>query len=244
MYSNLFFFSSREIQTLQQENLTLEKQIHSLNIGGPGVPPNQMGGAAGGPPNKLRSFDNPSASSTASSGVGTSISSLNATNSSLNSTANGAMGGPQQQQQQNNASQKPSVVKQYMETKMAMQQQNLQQQQQMNNMNQQPASSSPSTSLFNSFLGGSDKNPAKIGAGLLSQLTGAVNPNNNSNNPNNMDPNNPNPNPNPNDNPLSAGLSLFGSKFTSGFDSLKSQAAGGLAANSITSKFKNPFSSS
>ncbi len=233
---------SREIQTLQQENLTLEKQIHALNMGGPGIP-NQPG-APVGPNNKLRSFDNPSASSTASSGVGTSISSLNATNSSLNSTANGAIPGQQQQQQAANAGaqQKSNVVKQYMETKLAMQQQNLQQQQQMNNMNQQQ-SGSPSTGLFNSLLGGSDKNPAKIGAGLLSTLTGAVNSNqNNSNNPNGADPNNPNPNPN--DNPLSAGLSLFGSKFTSGFDSLKSQATGSLTANKLTSKLMNPFSSS
>lgn len=78
---------SREIQTLQQENYSLEKQLHMA--GGPTASPQQQQHAANnlqqqqqqGP--RTKSFDNPSASSTASSGVGTSISSLNATNTNL-----------------------------------------------------------------------------------------------------------------------------------------------------------------
>jgi hypothetical protein len=226
--------NSREIQTLQQENYSLEKQVHSIQLGAPGpggavppggsaLPPNQAhpnGARNANMNNKL--FDNPSASSTASSGVGTSISSLNATSSSLNSNASAASGA------------NPSnVLKKYMEQKYGNQPPPNQQQQQQNPNQNTNTSSSPSSSLFNSFLN-TEKNP--LGSGFFSQLTG--NPNNNNNSQN---PNNPNMN-NSNDSPLGAGLSSLSSKFTSGFASFK-LATSDLKSNNLTSKLLNPFSS-
>lgn len=223
--------------------------MHTLQLGG-GVGNQVPGGVGGGgnmmPPmggpnqqsNRIKSFDNPSASSTASSGVGTSISSLNATNSSLNSAASApGAGGPQT----------PNVVKKYMEQKYGNNPNNMMNntQQQMNN-NQN--ANSPSTSLFNSFLNPDKNNPSSrtsLGSGLFNQLTGGGNNNNNNNNPNmmNNNMNNPNnPNMNMNDNPLGAGLSSFTSKFSFGLDSLKQQATN-FQANKLTSKLMNPFSS-
>ena len=193
-------------------------------VAGGGAPMQPGMNTPGSSANKLKSFDNTSASSTASSGVGTSISSLNTTNSSLNSSVGGGPPAP------------PSVVKKYMEQKYG----NNPQQQQLGMNNPNVNSSSPSTSLFNSFLS-PDKNGMpknSLGSGLLNQLTGNNNNNNNSNQ--NMANN---PNMQNNDNPLGAGLSSFTSKFSSGLDSLKLSATNSLTANKLTSKFMNPFSS-
>ncbi|CAF0783120.1 unnamed protein product [Brachionus calyciflorus] len=203
----------REIQALQQENYSLEKQLHTLQ--GANVAPNP----AQGP--RTKSFENASASSTASSGVGTSISSLNTTNPNLSnvnqngqvtpnvvkkyyeqkygSTTNMSTGGPNQNMgMSSGSSQLDKNNQQY-------QQQQQQQQQQKN------GSSRTGSDFFNQTFGQSNPNQIQ---------------NNNSNNP---------------DNPLGAGLSSLTSTFTSGIANLKLTATN-FQANKFTSKLMNPFS--
>lgn len=218
----------REIQTLQQENYTLEKQLHSFQPGATGQPSNNS--AQSGPHTK--SFDNPSASSsTASSGVGTSISSLNTNQSTNNMTATAG-------------NSQANIVKKYMEQKYGgtnpvggansgMASSGL------NNINNNNISSGNlggfTSGLTNLLTSNQDKNngAAKLGSGLFGPIS--------NNNPNNSNLNQMGMN-SETDSPLGGSLSSITSQLTSGFASLKLSATNFQAANKFTSKLMNPFS--
>lgn len=201
-------FSRREIQTLQQENYSLEKQLHTIQ----GVAPNNN--QPQGP--RTKSFENTSASSTASSGVGTSISSLNTTNTNLSNV-------------NSSAPPTPNVVKKYYEqkygstTNMTTGNPNVPLNSNQTDKNSQPKNGASRTGsgIFNQAFGQGN---------LLSGLT-------------NQAPNqNPLTNNQNTDNPLGAGLSSLTSQFTTGFANLKLSATN-FQANKFTSKIMNPFSS-
>lgn len=179
---------------------------------------------------RTKSFDNPSASSTASSGVGTSISSLNTTNTNLANSVNSS------------APATPNVVKKYYEQKYGSTT-NMASggnvggalHQDKNNNAAKNGSPRTGSGLFNQAFGQS---------GLLSGLANTVNGNNNNNTNNNQNPmqNNQNINNNPQTSPLGAGFSSLTSQFTSGFANLKLTASN-FQANKLSSVIKNPFSS-
>ena len=197
---------------------------------------------------RTKSFDNPSASSTASSGVGTSISSINSTNpnlASLNNNANAI---------NTSAPPTPNVVKKYYEqkygstTNMAgggpmsspiiggnnMSQTGMNSPMIDTNKMMPPRNGVPRNSMFNQQPAAANITTSNIKLNIPSQQqqqpSSFININNNQNNQNN--PNNP----------LGAGLSSLTSQFTSGIANLKLTAST-FQTNKLTSKFMNPFSS-
>lgn len=204
----------REIQTLQQENYSLEKQLHTFQQGSGSINNNNQ---PQGP--RTKSFDNPSASSsTASSGVGTSISSIN-----NNQSGNLAGAGPTNQS---------NVAKKYFEQKYGGNSTSTQNAtgQSLNNLNNNMSSSNLGgiTSGLTNLL---PKNGAtKTGSGIF----GALNSNPNSN-LNNIGIGSET------DSPLGGSLSSITSQLTNGFANLKLTATN-FQANKLTSKLLNPFS--
>lgn len=193
----------------------------------------------GGP--RTKSFDNPSASSTASSGVGTSISSLNATNQNL--------AGLNASNMNTSAPPTPNVVKKYYEQKygsttnmnatgagggvgvggplndkmMMMQQQQQQPTQPTRNGAPRnfPTPTGTSSSNMNMNMGGFPQQQQQQSSSFLN-----MNMNNNQNQ----------------NSPLGTGISSLTSQFASGIANLKLTASN-FQANKLTSKFMNPFSS-
>lgn len=228
---------------MQQENYSLEKQLHIA--GGPNQSSSnqqqqqqqhQMQQQQQQGP-RTKSFDNPSASSTASSGVGTSISSINSTNPNLAGLNNA-------NSINTSAPSTPNVVKKYYEQKYGS----------TTNMAGGPMSPmgnnmSPN-SINTSMIDNNKMMPPRNGVprnSMFNQQPAAANITTSSINmnipghpqqPNSFMNNNPN---NPN-NPLGAGLSSLTSQFTSGIANLKLTAST-FQTNKLTSKFMNPFSS-
>ena len=182
----------------------------------------------GGP--RTKSFDNPSASSStaSSSGVGTSISSLNATNANLAGAGNPS--GPNT----------PSVVKKYMEQKYG------------NNTNPMGNGPTMGGSAVSNAYNQQDKNsPSKNGAprtssglfnqGILGQTTSLFS-GLNTNNTNTNNNSNNNASANANATAPGTGLSSLTSQFTSGIANLKLTASN-FQTNKFSSFLNNPFSS-
>jgi hypothetical protein len=204
---------------LQQENYSLEKQLVTAQG------PNSLNPGQQVP---RKSFENPSASSsTASSGVGTSISSLNATNANLaNLNNNNNNNSPNVAGAGAGGASTPSVVKKYMEQKYgnnstgpapAMMGNGGAPGQNQDNKNTTPRATS---GLFNQAFGQTTS--------LLGGLTNNIN---NVNNPNSNDPNAS----------QSSGLSSLTSSLTSGIANLKLSASN-FQSNKFSSFLNNPFS--
>jgi hypothetical protein len=250
----LFNFFRREIQTLQQENYSLEKQLHTATIQqhatqgnlGPvttGIGSGSSGGAAGiaamqpggagaasaigapyggssgvgvgasavsGP--RTKSFDNPSASSTASSGVGTSISSINTTNSTINVSAPST----------------PSVVKKYYDQKYGS---TINMSGNVGAVGGGGGGVGGTGMMASGYQNKMNMNPAsngmpRTGAGMFHPPNVMGGSGSGSNSPANS----------------GSGLSSLTSQFTNSFANLKLSASN-FQTNKLTSKLMNPFSS-
>jgi hypothetical protein len=242
----------------------LEKQLHNVShgISNPAGPQHQhqqqlqqlqqqQQQQQQGP--RTKSFDNPSASSTASSGVGTSISSLNATNTNLAGLNSNT-----------SAPATPNVVKKYYEQKYGSttnmnvtgmggggatgsggsnspiaSQSNI-----LNDKLNQPRNGAPRNSTTAAFQN-SNQIPFVNAPNNPMMNNNPMNNNNNANPLINSNFNSSNSSLNQNQNfstNVGAGLSSLTSQFTSGIANLKLTASN-FQANKLTSKFMNPFSS-
>lgn len=236
-------------------NQALNPQLHQQTPLNPQQP--------GGP--RTKSFDNPSASSTTSSGVGTSISSLNATNTNLVGAAAAASLMTNANINNTSAPPTPNVVKKYYEQKYG------------STTNMMSANMMGGVGVGGVGIGGGGASGVGMmsGVGASSNLSSPMNdkmipPMSRNGAPRNYTTATSNINMNmggtsgaaagmtstsnsflnmnsvggstPNNNPLGAGLSSLTSQFTSGIANLKLTASN-FQANKLTSKFMNPFSS-